>query len=640
MSEYQSSDEENAENQRSDDEEEIGQSSEDEWPNSDGSRRCIVSDPSHPHELSRQAGVKTKQKCFSCGKRSITWELAHDKNFHYSCTICQVEFHRECRKVPSKMIHPYHPQHPLTFTFLHKKSGTILDTNYGEHYNFLFSYMSIGFQNTYETLASSNIMFDKCTWCGDAIDHEFFYRCLICNFSLDLQCARMLNLPLTIQNPKSHHHSLSLFPRPLSFPCNACGLIKVLEAGYACYQCNYVVHKYCIDLPRVIKITRHPHRLSYTPYLPTKVSSCRVCYKNVDIKYGQYSCNHRDCSYVAHSKCATHYQVWDEQELEWEPEEADETEAVAPYKKVGGGLIQHFGHHEDHYLKLEKYDGSRDSGKQCQACMRYITSHDDFYSCIECAYFLHEVCANLPRKLDHLLHIHSLYLYPSYTQFYCDYGDLWCCHCTRESSGWMYICIRDECIKNSSVFHLDVNCISVPECFTHASHAEHPLFVATGTRSGILCQGCKKETFRYHLHCTICEFAICYECSTIPNEIYYKYDEHPLSLCYEESGVDHTYWCEVCEKSLDPTEWFYTSSQGCTTIHRKCLFGDIGYMKSGHTFDYKDYKVEVVGNGRSSRPKCQVCRQRCLLPLYLKLYKPDGTEVAICSFRHLYGGIK
>ncbi|XP_024012919.1 uncharacterized protein LOC18020349 [Eutrema salsugineum] len=472
MSEYQSSDEENAENQRSDDEEEIGQSSEDEWPNSDGSRRCIVSDPSHPHELSRQAGVKTKQKCFSCGKRSITWELAHDKNFHYSCTICQVEFHRECRK------------------------------------------------------------------------------------------------------------------------------------------------------------------------LPTKVSSCRVCYKNVDIKYGQYSCNHRDCSYVAHSKCATHYQVWDEQELEWEPEEADETEAVAPYKKVGGGLIQHFGHHEDHYLKLEKYDGSRDSGKQCQACMRYITSHDDFYSCIECAYFLHEVCANLPRKLDHLLHIHSLYLYPSYTQFYCDYGDLWCCHCTRESSGWMYICIRDECIKNSSVFHLDVNCISVPECFTHASHAEHPLFVATGTRSGILCQGCKKETFRYHLHCTICEFAICYECSTIPNEIYYKYDEHPLSLCYEESGVDHTYWCEVCEKSLDPTEWFYTSSQGCTTIHRKCLFGDIGYMKSGHTFDYKDYKVEVVGNGRSSRPKCQVCRQRCLLPLYLKLYKPDGTEVAICSFRHLYGGIK
>ncbi|ESQ37627.1 hypothetical protein EUTSA_v10002351mg [Eutrema salsugineum] len=609
----QSSGEENGENPR--DYEENDQSSDDDWLGKE--RRCIVSDPAHPHNLSRVTGYKTtKHNCISCGRRSITWELS--RNLHYYCTICQVEFHRECRKVPSKMIHPYHPQHPLTFTFLHKKTGRIVDTNFGEHYNFFFDIMPIGFHKTYETIANSSVMFDKCTWCGNDLK-EWFYRCLICNFALDTHCATQINPSLTIQNPKSHHHSLSLFPRPLSFPCNACGLINLLEPSYACYECNYMVHQSCTDLPRVIKITRHPHRLSHTPYLPTKASTCRVCYKNVDIKYGQYSCNHGDCSYVAHSKCATQHDVWDKKELEWEPEESDETKDIAPYKKVGVGLIEHFCH-QNHFLKLEKYDGKRDSRKKCQACMRSITSHD-FYNCIECDYFLHEVCANLSRQLDHLLHIHSLVLNPH------DCGYFTCSVCLRNSSGWTYICSKhDECNRN---FYLDVNCSLNPECFNHESHVEHLLFAATGTQSGIKCRGCYNETYGYHLQCTICKFAICYKCSTIPNEIYYKFDEHPLSLCYGESGVDGKYWCEVCEERLDPNHWFYTNTKGCTTIHYECVFGNSYYMKTGLTFNYRNSKVEVVANG-SSRPKCQGfrCYKRCLHPEYLKWYKPDVTKAA------------
>ncbi|XP_024009773.1 uncharacterized protein LOC18014223 [Eutrema salsugineum] len=448
----QSSGEENGENPR--DYEENDQSSDDDWLGKE--RRCIVSDPAHPHNLSRVTGYKTtKHNCISCGRRSITWELS--RNLHYYCTICQVEFHRECRKVPT--------------------------------------------------------------------------------------------------------------------------------------------------------------------------STCRVCYKNVDIKYGQYSCNHGDCSYVAHSKCATQHDVWDKKELEWEPEESDETKDIAPYKKVGVGLIEHFCH-QNHFLKLEKYDGKRDSRKKCQACMRSITSHD-FYNCIECDYFLHEVCANLSRQLDHLLHIHSLVLNPH------DCGYFTCSVCLRNSSGWTYICSKhDECNRN---FYLDVNCSLNPECFNHESHVEHLLFAATGTQSGIKCRGCYNETYGYHLQCTICKFAICYKCSTIPNEIYYKFDEHPLSLCYGESGVDGKYWCEVCEERLDPNHWFYTNTKGCTTIHYECVFGNSYYMKTGLTFNYRNSKVEVVANG-SSRPKCQGfrCYKRCLHPEYLKWYKPDGTEFDFCSFNCLF----
>ncbi|CAA7014126.1 unnamed protein product [Microthlaspi erraticum] len=302
------------------------------------------------------------------------------------------------------MIHPYHPQHPLTFTFLNYETGIMADTSFREFYHVLVLLNWICL-NTSKVFGQNPIL------------------CLINALGVEISASGSIVVlyvtfpwislfqnipPLAIQNPKSHHHSLALFPRPLSFPCDACGLINVLEPSYACYLCNYVVHK-TVDLPRVIKITRHPHRLSHTPYLPTKVSSCRVCYKNVDIKYGQYSCNHEDCSYVVHSKCATHERIWDGRELEWEPEESYQTEDMAPFVKVGEDLIEHFCH-AHHVLRLEKSVG--DSEKQCDACIRPVGSHDHFYSCIECEFLLHEVCANLPRKLDHALHKHPLFLDP------------------------------------------------------------------------------------------------------------------------------------------------------------------------------------------------------------------------------------
>lgn len=116
---------------------------------------------------------------------------------------------------------------------------------------------------------------------------------------------------LLSQYPKGHHHSLIFLPRPLLVPCDACGLVNSVEPSYACFQCSYMAHQSCIVLPRVIKITRHPHRLHYIPYRSPMSSLCRICYKKVDVKYGQYSCDIEGCVYVAHSKCATHVTVWD-----------------------------------------------------------------------------------------------------------------------------------------------------------------------------------------------------------------------------------------------------------------------------------------------------------------------------------------
>ncbi|KAL0714841.1 hypothetical protein Bca4012_021820 [Brassica carinata] len=588
--------------------------------------RCPVSDPAQPHNLSSPGDYKIKHDCFACGennvvdkKLSFIIDMLDSTGHHYYCTECDLEFHNRCAKFPRKMIHPYHPQHSLTFTFLNHETGIMADTKHSTFVNFLYlsdldmsQYLkSIGIRQKPDT------MFDTCTWCGHALG-EWFYCCSICNFSLDLNCATNIP-PLTIQNPKSHHHSLTLFPRPLLSACDACGLINVLEPSYACYQCSYVVHKSCIDLPRVIKITRHPHRLYHTPSLPAKVTPCRVCYKNVDIKYGQYSCNHEDCSYVVHSKCATHKKVWDGKELEWEDEESYQPEDFASFKTVGDNLIEHISH-PHHYLRLEKHDGG-DSEKQCHACIRPINTCHDFYNCIKCDFFLHEVCANLPRKLGHALHRHPLFLDTD------PLGDMYeetgCSACTRFSSGFRYKCIERGCS-----FKLDINCILVPECFTHNSHEEHLVFISTSYSyedGELICQGCKERIHKNdHLHCTLCKYALCYKCATIPNEIYHKYDEHPLSLCYGETGVGDLWWCEVCEERLDPTEWFYTNRECCTTIHHKCLFRDSAYMKSGHIFS--SIQVKVVSNGSSSRPICSLCHQYCPDNVYLKVpYQKIGT---------------
>ncbi|KAF8049345.1 hypothetical protein N665_2233s0004 [Sinapis alba] len=329
-------------------------------------------------------------------------------------------------------------------------------------------------------------------------------------FCLDLPCAERLP-PLTVANPKGHHHSLLFLPRPLLVPCDACGLVDVREPSYACFQCNYMAHQSCIDLPRVIKITRHPHRLHYIPYRSPLSFSCRICYKDVDIKYGQYSCNQEDCSYVVHSRCAMHVNVWDGTDLEWQPEDSNE-EDIASFKNLGNGVIDHFGH--EHLLELKKHDGVGDTDKQ-------------------------------------------------------------------SSTGFRYRCSKEGC----SFFSADVRCISVKECFIHKSHDDgHPVFLST-SYSGedvILCKGCKKRCLGSHLHCAVCEYALCYPCATIPDELHYEYDKHPLTLSYGEeksSSADDVYWCKFqtiklqFKESIDFKFWF-------------CL--NIGFKR---TYTHKNWEI-------------------------------------------------
>ncbi|XP_010477694.1 PREDICTED: uncharacterized protein LOC104756751 [Camelina sativa] len=249
----------------------------------------------------------------------------------YICDVSNAIYHKECVEAPSKIKHPLHSKHPLQLI-----------------------------KFTYRTTK-------LCYCCGQSISYLIYY-CSVCNFSIFSICAQK-PLRLTIDHPKRHAHTLTLFPRQGPLTCSTCGLDHYKCSFYICAPCDFVVHVDCIYLPWVIRISRHPHRLSYTSSLPSGEWSCGVCRQKVDEFCGEYSCN-RGCAYGVHSKCATRNDIWDGKELEGIPEEFDEVEDERPlFEKIGDKLIRHFGH-EHHILRLdEEVNRVYNEKKICQGCV-------------------------------------------------------------------------------------------------------------------------------------------------------------------------------------------------------------------------------------------------------------------------------
>ncbi|CAA7048299.1 unnamed protein product [Microthlaspi erraticum] len=348
----------------------------------------------------------------------------------------------------------------------------------------------------------------KCYCCDEDLETVFYY-CLTCDYAMNVACVEKPPL-LAIDHPKWHEHPLALFPRWTSLNCNLCALVHLSCPIYMCPPCDFVLHQTCISLPRVIRISRHSHRISFTPSFDQGDWSCRVCQRSIDNEYGGYSCIKNGCSYAAHSKCATQSNVWDGVELEDVPEEIEE-EVVEPFLRISDGVIQHFLH-ANHHLRLDDNTcGDYDDNKQCQACITPIY-FGSFYSCMKCDFILHEECANLSRKIHHPIHPHVLTLMSGHESAMVKKISCSACpwFCT---SGFFYNCFDKGC-----KFQLHVQCTTISEPLVHESH-EHPLFLTS-----------KPD-----------------ECATLPQRAMYKHDKHMLTLSYGKETSTATHWCEVCE---------------------------------------------------------------------------------------------
>ncbi|XP_010525011.1 PREDICTED: uncharacterized protein LOC104802891 [Tarenaya hassleriana] len=510
----------------------------------------------------------------------------------YLCRTCFPGFHKDCAESPLKLPHPPHPPHSLSL------------------------------RPPADTEASS----ETCSCCGERLGGGWVYHCPICRFIIHLRCAKKPPV-LEVDHPKSHDHKLILLPKPRPFTCDACGLqLDGPSLPWGCHQCGAMLHRECMDLPRVIRISRHPqHRLCYvsspTPPLTHESSwSCRVFPKVGHNQYGAYFCIKDECRYyIVHSKCATREDVWDGRDFEGELEEPEDIEP--PFEVINDKVIRHFSHEHLKLLNKDDDDGgvsvSFDGSEHCGICALPIHINiGNIYICMQCDcdFILHEKCVNLPRKTWYMLHPHRLKLQARGKELkMCDV-------CARDYYGFTYRCCNEDC-----PFKVDVNSASVYEPFIHITHP-HPLFPTSNLIDSHTCSGCKeRESYnRKTMQCIECDFNLRFECITLPSKVSYKQDRHPLVLGggggEEEAATGGgSWWCEISELKMEPDkEMYYTSDSCCVTVHVHCVLGRDPLMKPGRYADPWEQAFEVTTNNSCCRPICQICRRRCPFPIVFK----------------------
>ncbi|KAG7968485.1 hypothetical protein I3843_08G157700 [Carya illinoinensis] len=536
-----------------------------------------------------------EQRCFRCGVGQLI--LKEEKKTYgtgHSCAVCKQHvmglnyyickgcysfFHKSCGELPREMQHPLHPEHTLEIT--------------GRYYR------------------------KKCHGCCEEWIGDNLYECSHCKFYLDPKCAF---LPLTIK-AESHDHHLILLRKSFPFTCDTCGKESKCMS-YFCITCSFVVHTQCALIPSTLKVTSHDHPLSlnlkYSPQLNQSENQqiCQLCVQKVDTKYKVYYCS--SCDFAAHPRCAAKIDIRDETfdpelkddqpietHLHRHDESTDTLAQIVDKINPGNGKaeivteIKHLWH--EHHLKLGV---ELENNEKCDGCARYLSSLQ-YYCCLQCKFFLHKSCADLPKKKLHPLHKHPLTLQPPNKFQNPYYGPeiFECGACYRYCNGLVYRC-------NGCNFDLDVPCSLIPTKFTHEGH-EHPLFLilSSDNKGQGKCTSCGKYSRRRLIRCADSEFSMDMRCATRPLTTKYGHYEQPFILSYTvEDHNSDGYYCDICGKERDPKHWFYYCEDLQFAAHPDCIMGKLPHMKFGRTYTYDVHEHPLTFVKRTTdHPKCQVC---------------------------------
>jgi hypothetical protein len=263
----------------------------------------------------------------------------------------------------------------------------------------------------------------KCEVCKEVDHYQYSYGCSRCNFNIHIGCT------VSPIQAEFHDHPLIPIGKSITFTCDICGK-EGKGVPNLCGPCSFWIHRRCARYPRRVKVVRHKHplHLTHSSHEVDQSDSriCPLCVQKVDTHYGLYYCS--TCDFVTHLDCALDWrnreELKDEESteskatLEIEDTKLGEFADSSAYKvkktnvgKDGTEIateIEHFSH--EHDLKLS--DDEVQNNEICDGCVRAILP--PFYRCVECSFFLHKSCAELPRKKRHPLHQHPLTLLQSH----------------------------------------------------------------------------------------------------------------------------------------------------------------------------------------------------------------------------------
>ncbi|KAL7587652.1 hypothetical protein Lser_V15G38631 [Lactuca serriola] len=535
----------------------------------------------------------------TCGRCREEIHIYH--RYYYTCTICDdFSLHKFCAELPSTLEHLSHPSYPLRLVPF--------------PYSYVDSFPRI------------------CNICKrNHQSTELRYKCHNrCDFSIDVKCALEVGKNI-IYHPCHPHLLICAIPKPILCECSACGK-EHKGVFYQCTTCGgFTIHNDCAFLPEKLLIQErtdgafhhtHPLTISYSfPLIDQDAKHrprCRVC--GDDFRGTQnlwiYKCDR--CLYYAHLDCVRvppptagfgktikNYEDVDHPGLLHLPF-PDETYSLPKhYLFFQQSSIDHHHNkikvddhltHDNHQHPLILVDGEiqididgqtpsnisfslsmchnpmKKTQLLCNGCLRPITDTMRFYVCAQqsCNDFaLHEWCTRLPPKIEnhpshpqhtlHLLYSNDLPRY--FGVFYCDV-------CRLPCNGFSYHCV--EC-----VYCVDVTCGFIPREITHEAHPNHILSLSQNKNTSALCLMCLQRLSlgRFSFYCNTCSLCIHLECALLlPETIRHKYDKkHPMHLSYLPiENHKSEYFCEICEKDLNPHASFYHCKDCVQSIHTEC----------------------------------------------------------------------
>ncbi|XP_038690428.1 uncharacterized protein LOC119989151 [Tripterygium wilfordii] len=291
----------------------------------------------------------------------------------------------------------------------------------------------------------------------------------------------------------------------------------------------------------------------------------------------------------------------------------------------------------------------------CCACSKSLAGAS-FYSCGECYFFLHKICAELPHTIKHPSHHkHPLILHPNSpyapNQGYCDMCGLYILN-------FSYHCADCK-------FDIDIECIMLARCFIQPEIHKHH-FTRWYRSDPFTCDFCgtysdRSAKCRFWFGdllggdllpwiCTNCHVVVHKKCISLPFTVHLPQHDHPLIHTYfipENQSIDLI--CGICDMEVK-REFACYSCQSCScVVHANCALDNVQKMRQKfwakgivtvedklleqeiEHFSHPHHKLFLVQHDdHEIKTKCDGCMRLISHPFY-KCLECDFSLHATCS---------
>ncbi|XP_013660370.2 uncharacterized protein LOC106365500 [Brassica napus] len=525
---------------------------------------------------------------------------------YYYCKLCDFFVHKKCGDELSEFIsdHPSHPDHTLR-----------LQEKREDH---------------------------VCYICDSKIQN-LSYRCEMCDFHMDLHCAKYPP-PDIIENFEMHPHKLTFVKELSAFHCSAkCGKTSAYAAGFSCgfyYQCNecdaVAFHVECVWHPAALEHSTevnhpyhslHPLKLFKGPPPDYSDGKCRLCGRKVD-KELFYHCS--SCNFTLDWRCV-----------------------VNPPPQSLLNLKAH-----DHQLKLLP----RLLSFTCNACG--LKGDRSPYMCVQCDFMIHQGCLGLPRVININRHDHRV----SRTLLLGDGAMNSVCEVCHKKVDWTcggFSCqtcpnyvVHSKCATRYDVWNMK-ELEGVPEeeediepyvviddnTIQHFSHKEHYLIF---NENGVLyedkkrCSACTHPIGLQSFYgCMDCDFSLHQCCAKCPKKKRHVLHNERLTL-FTNKELD-TFRCYACSRMCNG----FIYKDRYTKLDVLCGSVSEPFERHHHhplyyTFVLSDNSIEETGicNGCNNKEyrllKCieddcgfVICFKCATLPQVVK-HRVDDHPLSLC----------